>query len=110
MDRKKTIASIRADLDWVEAHRSKYDDEGEPFIVGYDMVSEEDRGWSTADVAEAFFTEDGKKRDVPFFLHDGESCWADNDNLFADNGTSFLEHVSMWEVRGVKFNGCVVSK
>ena len=30
----------------------------------------------------------------------------DNDNLFADNGTSFLEHVSMWEVRGVKFNGC----
>ena len=30
----------------------------------------------------------------------------DNDNLFAANGTSFLEHVSMWHVRGVKFNGC----
>ena len=30
----------------------------------------------------------------------------DDDNLFASNGTSFLEHVSMWRVRGVKFNGC----
>lgn len=30
----------------------------------------------------------------------------DDDNLFASNGTSFLEHVSMWKVRGVKFNGC----
>ena len=30
----------------------------------------------------------------------------DDDNLFASNGTSFLEHVSLWRVRGVKFNGC----
>ena len=30
----------------------------------------------------------------------------DNGNLFAANGTSFLEHVSLWHVRGVKFNGC----
>ena len=30
----------------------------------------------------------------------------DSNNLFAANGTSFLEHVSMWHVRGVKFNGC----
>ena len=30
----------------------------------------------------------------------------DDDNLFASNGTSFLEHVSLWKVRGVKFNGC----
>ena len=30
----------------------------------------------------------------------------DNDNLFAQNGTSFNSHVTMWHVRGVKFNGC----
>ena len=30
----------------------------------------------------------------------------DNDNLFAQNGTSFNNHVTMWKVRGVKFNGC----
>ena len=30
----------------------------------------------------------------------------DNNNLFAQNGTSFNNHVTMWHVRGVKFNGC----
>ena len=31
---------------------------------------------------------------------------ADNDNLFADNATSFEEHVFLWSVRGVEFEGC----
>ena len=30
----------------------------------------------------------------------------DNNNLFAQNGTNFNSHVTMWHVRGVKFNGC----
>ena len=30
----------------------------------------------------------------------------DNGNLFAQNNTAFLDHVSLWEVRGVKFKGC----
>ena len=30
----------------------------------------------------------------------------DDDNLFAENSTSFLEHISLWEVRGVTFKGC----
>ena len=30
----------------------------------------------------------------------------DSNNLFAQNGTSFNSHVTMWHVRGVKFNGC----
>ncbi|MBQ9508294.1 MAG: M4 family metallopeptidase, partial [Bacteroidales bacterium] len=34
------------------------------------------------------------------------SFTVDDDNLFASNGTSFLEHVSLWRVRGVKFLGC----
>ena len=30
----------------------------------------------------------------------------DVNNLFAANGTSFLDHVSLWKVRGVSFLGC----
>ena len=30
----------------------------------------------------------------------------DDDNLFAENGTSFEKHISLWQVRGVKFEGC----
>ena len=30
----------------------------------------------------------------------------DDENLFAENSTSFLEHISLWKVRGVTFNGC----
>ena len=30
----------------------------------------------------------------------------DNNNLFSQNSTDFLDHVTMWEVRGVKFKGC----
>ncbi|MCR4825762.1 MAG: hypothetical protein K5882_02290, partial [Bacteroidales bacterium] len=30
----------------------------------------------------------------------------DNGNLFAANDVTFENHVSMWHVRGVKFNGC----
>lgn len=30
----------------------------------------------------------------------------DGNNLFSDNNTSFSEHVRLWEVNGVHFNGC----
>ena len=30
----------------------------------------------------------------------------DNDNLFAADNVTFENHVSLWHVRGVKFNGC----
>ena len=30
----------------------------------------------------------------------------DDDNLFAENDAVFKNHVSLWKVRGVKFNGC----
>ena len=33
----------------------------------------------------------------------------DNNNLFSQNNTAFLDHVTMWEVRGVKFLGCTFS-
>ena len=30
----------------------------------------------------------------------------DNNNLFAQNNADFIDHVTMWQVRGVKFKGC----
>ncbi|MBQ4433553.1 MAG: hypothetical protein II894_05295, partial [Bacteroidales bacterium] len=30
----------------------------------------------------------------------------DSANLFAANGSTFAQHVSLWSVRGIKFNGC----
>ena len=33
----------------------------------------------------------------------------DNNNLFSQNNASFIDHVTMWEVRGVKFLGCTFS-
>ena len=89
--RKKTtteppLDSVRADLDLIDECNSNikiYAPDDEPFIVGYDLVSEEDRGWNTDDIAQALFTKDGNTRGIPFFFHDGESCWANDDNLFS---------------------------
>ena len=33
----------------------------------------------------------------------------DNDNLFAANNVSFAEHVRLWDVKGVTFEGCTFS-
>lgn len=54
----------------------------ENFVVGYDLVSEEDRGNSTDSYADAIYGSD-KSKYIPFYFHDGESCWADDDNLYA---------------------------
>lgn len=54
----------------------------ENFVIGYDLVSEEDRGNSTDAYAEAIYKSDCSKA-IPFYFHDGESCWADDDNLYA---------------------------
>ncbi|RKM56966.1 hypothetical protein D6856_14415 [Butyrivibrio sp. XB500-5] len=83
-DIKSTIDDYKKDIAWVIKYRDKDEikDGKESIIVGYDLVSEEDRGWNTNDVAEAFFDND-KMVDVPFLFHDGESCWADNRNVFS---------------------------
>lgn len=52
------------------------------FVIGYDLVSEEDRGHSTDDYAKAIYASQYSK-DIPFYFHDGESCWADDTNLYA---------------------------
>ena len=50
------------------------------FIIGYDLVSEEDRGYRTEVYAKAIYE---NNISIPFYFHDGESNWADCDNLYA---------------------------
>lgn len=63
-------------------------------VIGFDFVSEEDRGKKTADYADkviyqpfgyGYHGEDGDPRPriqrIDFFLHDGESCWKADDNM-----------------------------
>ena len=49
---------------------------------------------------------------VPGFINDNWSSFTnctftvDNNNLFAANNTDFLAHVTMWDVKGVRFTHC----
>ncbi len=77
-------ASIREDLDWIHRHWDDFKDGDQRLIVGYDLVSEEDRGYDTNEIAEALFNGDDETlTDIPFYFHDGESCWADDTNLIS---------------------------
>ena len=76
-------ASIREDLDWIHRHWDDFKDGDQRIIVGYDLVSEEDRGYDTNEIADALFNDDGTLTDIPFYFHDGESCWADDTNLIS---------------------------
>ncbi|MBQ6888109.1 MAG: hypothetical protein IJN54_11415 [Lachnospiraceae bacterium] len=52
------------------------------FIIGYDLVGEEDRGNETNIYAESLYAS-GCVGAVPFYFHDGESCWANDDNIYS---------------------------
>jgi len=52
------------------------------FILGYDLVGEEDRGRESNFYAEALYAS-GCVGKVPFYFHDGESCWANDDNIYS---------------------------
>jgi adenosine deaminase CECR1 len=62
------------------------------FIIGYDLIGEEDPNESASTLrkvtdllpALSFIHENYGKAglEIPYYLHDGESAWADNDNLF----------------------------
>ncbi len=36
----------------------------------------------------------------------GCSFTVDNDNLFSQNNGQFIDHVTLWDVKGIDFNGC----
>lgn len=75
---KKINNALQETHKWMENVAYK----AENFIIGYDLVSEEDRGNSTDAYAEAIYKSDCSKA-ISFYFHDGESCWADDDNLYA---------------------------
>lgn len=84
--RKKTGEDIKEKINkaleetykWMQNEEFK----AENFVIGYDLVSEEDRGNSTDNYAKAIYDSKDSK-DIAFYFHDGESCWADDDNLYA---------------------------
>jgi adenosine deaminase CECR1 len=62
--------------DW-QANRK---DDGEDFIVGFDFVSEEDVNFKTDYYAETICE---NNISLDFYFHDGESNWADDDNVMS---------------------------
>ncbi len=64
-------ANIRAALQW------QVDYPG--FVIGFDLVGEEDRWRDTVEYAETLSKYFGE---IPFYLHGGESSWASNTNVF----------------------------
>lgn len=62
--------------------RSKHPD----FVLGFDLVGEEDKGHTTIFFVEEFLKVDSLSKiygvDLPFYFHDGESTLPDNDNLY----------------------------
>lgn len=56
------------------------------WLAGYDLVAEEDNGHPTLHHLESFLKLDSLEQvrhtELPLFLHDGESNWADNQNLY----------------------------
>ncbi|WP_026667621.1 hypothetical protein [Butyrivibrio sp. AE2005] len=53
------------------------------FIIGFDLVGEEDIGATTLDFIEDATMDWNLLNDVPIFFHDGESNRFDDDNLFS---------------------------
>lgn len=76
--RKKIDQALKETYEWM--HYPAF--WAENFVIGYDLVSEEDRGNNTDFYAEAIYNS-AHSRDISFYFHDGESCWADDDNLYA---------------------------
>lgn len=76
--KEKINEALKETFNWMQIAEFQ----AENFVIGYDLVSEEDRGNSTDNYAEAIYDSEYSK-DISFYFHDGESCWADDDNLYA---------------------------
>lgn len=90
------------------------------FIIGYDLVGEEDRGNETEYYVQGLY-EVGCVGKLPFYLHDGESCWADDNNVYAaftlgsrriGHGLNLYHFPSMLEImkeNGIALEVCPIS-
>ncbi len=73
---------ISSDVRTTMEYRQRYPD----LLVGYDLVAEEDAGHTTFYHLESFLKIFQLNKDVSYpidlYLHDGESNWVDNQNLY----------------------------
>ncbi len=84
------IGKMKLTKGWIEnpyINSNPYPLEGvndSKFIIGFDLVSEEDAGTKTKEFVDALYDEGCQHllKDVPLYLHDGESNRYDDDNLF----------------------------
>ncbi len=74
--------TIWNEMEKVYAYRQQYPE----LIKGFDMVAEEDAGYSTLYHAKEYLRLDSLERqydvDLPLYLHDGESNWPSESNLY----------------------------
>ncbi len=98
----KLSKKVDAAICLVERYNSGSDAEYRDFLIGFDFVSEEDRGQTTDAYAEKIIYgqvgsgyDAGKDPSGPpriqrinFFLHDGESVWPDNKNMASASAIS----------------------
>lgn len=78
-DPDSDITEAMAILKCIPEWQSKLkDDDGTEFIIGFDVVSEEDINHRTQDYAKKIID---MRSPVNFYFHDGERNWVDNDNI-----------------------------
>ncbi|MBQ6781653.1 MAG: hypothetical protein IJP62_10535 [Treponema sp.] len=90
LDEDKSLAFLKYTSDWMSK------DEYKKFIVGFDFVSEEDRNYTAKELAERIreYFKNATIPDMNFYFHDGETNWADNDNVMYATalGTNRIGH------------------
>jgi adenosine deaminase CECR1 len=77
---KSKPAEVLQLMKQAQAWKSQVKDGEEDFIVGFDFVSEEDVNFKTDYYAEVICKNDIS---LDFYFHDGESNWADDDNIMS---------------------------
>lgn len=80
--RFKDRPAIWNEMEKVYAYRKQYPE----LVKGFDMVAEEDAGYSTLYHAKEYLRLDSLEKkhgvDLPLYLHDGESNWPSESNLY----------------------------
>jgi adenosine deaminase CECR1 len=76
-DITEVVNLMRQAEEWKKNYK---DSDGQDFIVGFDFVSEEDVNFKTDYYAKAICENDIS---LDFYFHDGESNWADDDNIMS---------------------------
>ena len=94
-------------------------------VVGFDLVQEEDRTHTNLYYAEELLAarRDAERRgvDLPFYLHSGETNWAENENVYdavllgasrIGHGLALLKHPRLMQIvkeRGIAVEVCPIS-